>query len=79
MSAQHVDLFSGVRVQICAVPSCAAVITRRPSDENAAVRTSLSWPRRMARFFPEAASQMRAVVSADAVTIFFPSGENAAV
>src|SRR5262245_54851833 len=49
---------------------------RLPSEETATARTSASWTRR-ASSLPVAASQMRAVRSADAELIVRPSGGQA--
>ena len=52
---------------------------RRPSGENAAEpQGASSWPESTASCLAVAASQMRAVWSAEAVTMRRPSGENAA-
>ena len=51
---------------------------RDPSGLNAAEVTGPSWPRRTAISVAVSASQMRAVLSADAVTMRDPSGLNAA-
>src|SRR5215468_7942181 len=58
-----------------AVLSRDAVSTRAPSAENTALHTASSWPRRMARSLPLAASHSRAVLSRDAVSTCVPSGE----
>jgi hypothetical protein len=72
--------------QMRAVLSLEAVTMRRPSGENAALRTfPLSssegkpspWPEKTTSCTPLAASQMRAVRSLEAVTMRRPSGENA--
>ncbi len=52
---------------------------RAPSGENAALCTQSSWPRRMVISAPVPASQIRAVLSTDAVTMRVPSSENAAL
>ncbi len=64
--------------QMCAVWSKEAVTMRRPSGENAALRTASSWPESTASGLAVSASQMRAVLSSEAVTMRRPSGENAA-
>jgi hypothetical protein len=51
---------------------------RDPSGLKAAEFTPPSWPRRTAISLPVAASQMRAVLSVDAVTMRDPSGLKAA-
>ncbi len=51
---------------------------REPSGLKAAEITPLSWPLRIAIAFPVAASQTRAVLSEDAVTMRDPSGLKAA-
>ena len=51
---------------------------RAPSGENAALSTLSSWPLRTAIALPVFASQIRVVLSSDAVTTRAPSGENAA-
>ena len=51
---------------------------RRPSGENAALRTAKRWPESTASGLAVSASQMRAVLSSEAVTMRRPSGENAA-
>ena len=52
---------------------------RRPSGEYAADQTPSPWPESTASCLAVSASQMRAVWSAEAVTMRRPSGENAAV
>lgn len=61
-----------------AVLSSDAVTICVPSGLNAAERTLLECPRRVASTSPVVASQMRAVLSKDAVTIHVLSGLNAA-
>src|SRR5688500_16065963 len=51
---------------------------RLPSRENAAMRTDSRWPESTASDLAVSASQMRAVLSSEAVTMRRPSGENAA-
>ena len=51
---------------------------RDPSGLKAAERTSPSWPPRTATALPVTASQTRAVLSSDAVTMRAPSGLKAA-
>ena len=53
---------------------------RLPSGLNAALSTALSWPLSGSPIgLPVAASQSRAVLSSDAVTMRLPSGLNAAL
>ena len=78
MAAQDRDLLAGRRI-----PDAGGLVSRRrddarPSGLKAAEVTKRRWPRRTAISLPVAASQMRAVLSADAVTMREPSGLKAA-